>query len=119
MGPQLGATGSVNGVARPELGCQPGCSLHVAAAAEPPPGQVLATPWPYRLWSMGRWGFASWRAFYSASEGPARTCIWWRTGQWADSDFTIAAPGVRPGCVTLGELLNLSGSSVPHLWKRG
>lgn len=54
MGPQLGAPGSVSGVARPELGWQPGCSLRVAAAAEPPPGQALATPWPCRLWSMGR-----------------------------------------------------------------
>lgn len=102
MGPQLGAPGSVSGVARPELGWQPGCSLRVAAAAEPPPGQALATPWPCRLWSMGRWGngggFAGWRALCSASDGPAQTRVWWGTGQWADSDFTTAARRVAQLC---------------------
>lgn len=118
MGPQLGAPGSVSGVARPELGWQPGCSLRVAAAAEPPPGQALATPWPCRLWSMGRWDMEG----VLLAGGPSAVLVTAQPepvsggGQGSGRTRTSRLqPGVWPSCVTLGELRNLSGPSVPHL----
>lgn len=40
----------------------------------------------------------------------------WASG--TESDLTVTAPGVWPRGGTRGKLLNLSGPSVLHLWKR-